>query len=363
MLNAKMYSVATAIEEVIIRELPTEYQVFLFDGKLKLNDLVMQILVECCKYAHDSVSEKRSLRFYLQKCGLNGDDQRMVRKRTLDRIQDYREMEYEYIKQQSGIELSGLIAPDMGKISDRKKGYQLTDFQFWEINNVHDMQLVGAIINRRLDKKNFTKEEFVDYANERDCIVSRLRNRRTKSMEDEVFSSLALFTLEWKYSFDFYYELATEMENTNTINIPDVKRRLTLFCGNVALDSVLRMTNPHLVGEVYHINSRMLIQRRKFIHSIVSMPAGDEFEALVRQYAEALVVITSMLLRMTYRGIPIREWFVSNSTAEDWGSVFSEYDVFQAFISTKDWTSKRIRYVRDIYSVMSMDYKNPAFRS
>ncbi|MPM55676.1 hypothetical protein SDC9_102473 [bioreactor metagenome] len=51
MLNDKMHAIAKTIEEVIIHTLPVEYQLFLFEGKITLGDIVGQVLVECCKYA------------------------------------------------------------------------------------------------------------------------------------------------------------------------------------------------------------------------------------------------------------------------------------------------------------------------
>lgn len=49
MLNDKMHAIAKTIEEVIIHTLPVEYQLFLFEGKITLEDIVGQVLVECCK--------------------------------------------------------------------------------------------------------------------------------------------------------------------------------------------------------------------------------------------------------------------------------------------------------------------------
>ena len=60
MLNKKMQAVAVAIEEVITHTLPSEYQLYVFSGEITLKDIIDQILVECCKYAHDNAAEKHS---------------------------------------------------------------------------------------------------------------------------------------------------------------------------------------------------------------------------------------------------------------------------------------------------------------
>ena len=48
---------------------------FLFEDKINIDDLAMQILFECCKYAYDSTSKKSSLRSYMDSPEL--DDERM----------------------------------------------------------------------------------------------------------------------------------------------------------------------------------------------------------------------------------------------------------------------------------------------
>ena len=60
MLNENMYAVAVAIGEVIVKNFPIEYQMYVFDGKLTLHDIIGQVLVECCKYAYDITAEKHS---------------------------------------------------------------------------------------------------------------------------------------------------------------------------------------------------------------------------------------------------------------------------------------------------------------
>lgn len=63
MLNDKMPAIAETIKEIIIYTLPVEYQLFLFEGKITLEDIVSQVLVECCKYAYDNtglLSRKRT---------------------------------------------------------------------------------------------------------------------------------------------------------------------------------------------------------------------------------------------------------------------------------------------------------------
>ena len=364
MLNEKMRAVADAIEEVIIYTLPVEYQLFVFEGKITLEDIISQVLVECSKYAYDNTAEKHSLNYYLKNVDMidTEESKRMIFKRTMDYIQERRTIQYETFLNR-GVSLDGLKAPNMNNIEDRLAGHSLNYFQFWEINNVHNMQLVKAIVERRISKKNFTNDMFRDYATEYDITFVQLLKEWNSGNENVLFDFLAMFTLEWKYSFNFFYELANEMVRCNVSEIPDVKRRIGAFCGNPAINSLLLQIDPRLVGGTIHMDSRMLVSRRKFVHDIVTVPE-EAFEKNLTRFLESLVIVASILKNMTYRNTPIREWFIQNTTPDDWTTVFRDYDIYQVFMPAKDWTDKKkIRYIKDIYNKISFDYKNPENRS
>lgn len=362
MFNEKMEAVKSTIENVIDAVFPSKYLDYVFSGKIEPEDVVFQILMECCKYAHDTVSDKHSLRYHLQRRGMSEDDTRMVVQRTVKKINTFRQAEYGIRKAQSGIELEGLLAKNMCGIDEKIAGYEYNDFQFWEIQNVHDMKLVNVIINGQISKKNFKNEMFRSCADEYDKTVNSFLSQTGRGDCFDVFASLALFTLEWKYAFDFYYEIAAEMESNKIAQIPDLQKRCSLFCGPAALFSRLNFIDSRIVGGSIHTDSRMLLLRKKFIHEFVCM-SKEEFEKLTLQYIEAMVVVSNILVRMTYRGVNIREWFVINTEIKDWAAVMREYDVAKCFISNKEWTNKRIRYVKEIYASIHTDIKNPDFGS
>ena len=137
--------------------------------------------------------------------------------------------------------------------------------------------------------------------------------------------------------------------------IEDVERKCSLFCGPVGLISE---PPPQYTGGIIHTDSRMVLIREKFVSSFLDLSETDE-----ARYREALVTVSSMLMRMTYQGTNIRKWFVENTTVEDLALVMEEYNVFQIFVSDKSWTNKRIRYVKEIYTALRQANKNPDFRS
>ena len=71
----------------------------------------------------------------------------------------------------------------MKDIKEKIEGYQFNDFQYWEINNVHDMRLVSAIADNRILSKNFTKQIFIEYANEYDDVIRTMKEKSEEEPE------------------------------------------------------------------------------------------------------------------------------------------------------------------------------------
>ena len=119
-----------------------------------------------------------------------------------------------------------------------------------------------------------------------------MKEKSEEGPEGMVFGSLALYTLAWKYAFDFYYNVAVEMDRTGQKYIEDVERKCSLFCGPVGLISELP---PQYTGG-------MILIREKFVSSFLDLSETDE-----ARYREALVTVSSMLMRMTYQETNIRK--------------------------------------------------------
>lgn len=73
MLNEKMKTVGNSIAAVITHSFPYEYLQFVFGGRITLDDIVNQVLFECCKFAYDQTADKHSLSYYIQREQLVGD--------------------------------------------------------------------------------------------------------------------------------------------------------------------------------------------------------------------------------------------------------------------------------------------------
>lgn len=330
---------------------------YVFNGRLTEDDIIIQALVECCKYAHDMVSEKKSLRAHMDSDMEDSDSEdpdskRMKIQRSNDRILPYRQAQYELLKS-SGWTYDELLPPDMSSIEKKLGGYQYNRFQYWEIKNVRSMDLVWHIVNRSITRKNFTSYRIEEDAKQYLNLIQELKQKETP-----LFGALALFVLEWKYSFEFMYAVAARMEEMKLTSIPDIKRKAPLFCGIVTTSTDLPF-NDAAAGYHLTFESRMVVQRRKLIDDFLTETSIAEEGGQLHRFLEGLIVTTALVLNSTYDGIPLREWFVKNSNEEDWSSVFAEYDVYQVLAEEKEWTKNRVRYIKNIYSESTIEYHFP----
>lgn len=87
---------------------------------------------------------------------------------------------------------------------------------------------------------------------------------------------MVLFTLETRYSFDFFYKLVTEMGRVGVTEIPDMFNRLMSTAGSYKYSSCL----PDICPDFVYDNDRyvrypMVLQRQRFVGQIVNLPKGS----------------------------------------------------------------------------------------
>ncbi|MGO5024494.1 hypothetical protein ACTQ4E_15635 [Lawsonibacter sp. LCP25S3_G6] len=358
-LNSKMTAAANEIGNSIFKYYEEEYLDTLFSNELVVEDVIFQILVECCRYAYLINAEKHSLKYYIERDGLELELARKNNKRIIDYVNDHYELEGKRLKETIGVDI---LKPDTKpqKQTNRFPGYELSEFQYWEIQNIHDMGLVKAIIERRIgSSKKISVDRFIDMANQYDEVIGKQRGKFNREQEATIFSSLVLFTLETKYSFEFFYALATEMEAAGVTQIPDMENRLMATAGSYKCTSCL----PDICPAYAHDNDRfveypMILQRQRFLKQIVSLPAGSIGELSFSRIIEANVLANAVQSHIYLNGKPMRVWFAENTDINDWASVFETYDVFRTYHENKSWSPAKIQAVRKMYDALSLDYKS-----
>lgn len=343
----KILQIGSAITNYLFENYSSEYIKSVFSGKLNVDDFVDQVLLECIKFAFDSTQEKHSLRHFLKERDELTDDARMRYSRLLAIVNDYKEKEIAHITSY-GVTIEDDAIPDMRDISNKIDGYQLTEMNFLEITNIGELELIKAIINHRLPSaKKTPNDRFIEIAKQYDKFVLSLMEQRQDSDKKMVFNSLAYFTIEWKYAFNFLYQCASEMKTAKIADTSEFISKISMLFGYRQFISVL--------GTQVTTNSRMTGYREDLISDFLTSPDMEY------QYCEMLSLVTAFTEHLEINGIPIKNWFVQNTDIHDWASFFRDYDVFKYADLNKDWSRKQIRSVRQFYSAIFSE--NPENRS
>ncbi len=207
--------------------------------------------------------------------------------------------------------------------------------------NIHDIAALKAFVENRLsDVKKVSNTSFEEMMKEYDKNVDEWKKKSNENDYNKVFYSLAFFTIDWKYGFEFAYLLARKMEQLGVKEVD--KNFFSILCA--------RMTIQSFLGCEVRIDSRMIKPRQNMIDVLVpaDLKWSDEIEFDQRCYAELLVIMAQLNNGIKLaNGNTLREQFAKETTMEDWASFFKEYDIFAAW-NKKELSSVRIRNMRKI---------------
>lgn len=353
-----MNGVAACIYSTLPEIFPDFLLDFAFSGRIGIDDFIIFVLFDCMKHAYDVNSPKHSIRYFLQKYDMNEDDVKARYSRAQSYVLKYRQKEYDRRIQdidpndrKSIAHLSELLPPDMSSLEGKLEGYKLTEMNFFEITKIWDMDFFKAFVEKRLmSTKSIDNDRFVEYCQNLDALIIYLHGLYARSDEETVFSTLAAFTIEWKYAYDYIFNVAESMCELGVKEIPNGKHRLAAFCGDITGESIL--------GDRFSCHSRLATKRKEYINLILEESADSEKYAMEeRRYIEILGLIARVCERFTIDDVRIKDWFVENTDMEDWASICMEYDYF-GYVNgfNKDWEKNRnrkIRYMREAFSLIT----------
>lgn len=332
------------VARAIVSCFPKDYIEMAFVGGVSEKDFIDEVIVEFIKYAFDNSQEKHPLRYYVPYGVDDNTDERMVYTRLLKYSQKYRDQEYEEFKEK-GIVIDELKAKSMQTMDEKKEGYAITPMQYFELTNIHDVAALKAFVENRLsDVKKIPNSVFQDMMTEYDQNVEKWKAQSLENDYNMVFYSLAFYTIDWKYGFEFAYKMAKKMEQINT---KEVDRNFF---------SILyaRLTIQSLLGCEVGIDSRMIKSRQNMIDTLVpkDLKWSDDIDDDQRCYAELLTIMAQLNNGIKLEnGNTLREQFAKDTTMEDWASFFRVYDMFEAW-SKKELSNAGIRNMRKVISQM-----------
>ena len=352
MANQKMYAVSFTILQTMMEVFPKDHLDFMFAGLLDPADIIEMVIFDLIKKTYDKTEEKHSMRYFFEKYGITEQDQIMRYSRIQSYVQKYRQREFNLRTANRDFdalsEIEALIPPDMSDMSTKLDGYQLTEMNFFELTTILENEFTKAFTEMRLiDSKKVSNTRFKEIIAQYDAEICKMNGRWVKSDDDIVFNTIAAFTLEWKYPVNFIYAVVKRMEELGISEFPDQKMRLATFCGDINYRSA------NLKYEV-STHSRMITIRDRYIDLMLTEPEGSIlFEAEQTAFLEGRGIISQLVKNMTIDDVPIQEWFIKNTTKEDWASFFMNYDIF-SYINgwEKQWSNKTIRYFRECLGML-----------
>lgn len=322
-------------------QLPDEIRYYLFDdGDGPDMEWVVgvagYIALEYIKNAFDCQDPEYPLSHFFN---AEDDSERMTQSRTMQYVTKYKKRE---------LAEAGMPIPsdhkyanlDMDTISQKLKGHRLTEMNFFEHQNIHELELIKAIVeNRIISSKKVSNARFQDMFEQYDEMVKGLIERSKESDEDMVFASLAFFTFEWHYPVETYYYIACIMEEEGIQNID--RETLILLCSRVGIESRF--------GGWFNVESRM-VRERFFVLDYLFNGRVDPVnrQVMIDMIKEILVLVTKYKECVESKeGELYKDWFRQQSTTKDWASFFRWYHIFDIW-EPKEWSRTRIQNMRKL---------------
>lgn len=322
---------------------PKSEQPFDFD------DLRHCIIFQLIRYAYEQYLPKDSIRSYLELNTSSTDSQRARYSRLIKYAQYYRDVQNEEIKEIFGESSKELENRDMSKMENKMTGYNINKMRFFELDMMGNIKLLKSIVNLRIcDVKKVSNTEFKEMMDEYDKLVEELLQKLEGSDEDILFSTVALYTLEWRYNVELFYSCSVEAEMKHTKDISE--DRIGILC------AILPLSIRPVV-----IESRFVLNRLKVVPYVYNADIM-EWEKISRKY-ELYLNATDFYTKYETDNTPAMEKtfakkFDIHEAAE---YIRKNYDIRKMY-KKKEWTSARIKYVRNLYLKFYKDIKPPKIK-
>ena len=108
------------------------------------------------------------------------------------------------------------------------------------------------------------KSKFIEYMHEYEKLTEGLVKKLDGDDEDVIFATLALFTLEWKYNVELFYQCAVEAEKNKVKEIP--LERIAPLCAELSVPV------PPECTTIIQTESRFVLHRQELVKLIYNDP-------------------------------------------------------------------------------------------
>lgn len=325
---------------------------YLNSGVMTIAEFADEMIMEFIRYAYDKQMEKGSIRSHLMQNNMLDDSQKAAYGRIQKYAQKYRDREADWrtengdpLDKESLELLRGL---SMDSIEAKKAGYQLNDMQFFELTQLMEVRILKSFVEHRLENsKKVSNAAFREMYEEYEKFIEKLIPTEKSTSEAIVFNTIAYWVLEWKYPMSTFYNIALLDEKESLGDIDS--RQVCSICGDTII--------PQDHGNVY-THSRFIKQRPSLVKKVICnktkmTPDVEFYSFTLCQY----LIIKSLMMNFycadTRSGELLKDWFVRETTIDDWADFLKEYNLFAVY-NKKEWTDQRIRKVRDLIKMMTI---------
>ncbi len=344
------------MSQILEQVIPMQFQEYdnLDTKPFNFADYKECVLFFFLRTAYMNNMESASLRTYLRRQNAE-DDERVRMERIMRYAQHYMNIHYEFLMNEFEIKEERLLSADMSKMKNKLSGYKITPLQFAELVIMSNLPLLKAITSKRIcSAKKISNEKFIYLMEEYDNFIDGLQKKINED-EDMIFNSILAFDLESVYMVDFLYSVSCEAEKHNFPEPP--LERLFCLCGEVNLPMPEHFSKVLGVQSAV-VKSNFVKHRIDWIPSIFSYEWKYTYEKIyLFLWFRFCYVRMGMLDDM--RAL---DFFEENTTlCEKADFLYSNYNLLQNRVR-KEWNSKRIRYVRKLYSLLYTDMELPQIR-
>ena len=354
-MNNKMKYIADEIGKFVYKNINNDYLESLFLCGFCIEDLIMQILFIECRALYLQKSEKHPLTFYIEEeiksKHLDKDLNFEALRKQRERIIAYSEEKFMKFNK---IQNSKMNRPDFDSkkiLNNRFPSYDFSEFQYWEICNIHDMDLVKSIVDQKIIKKDFSNDRFQKVSNQYNNYFCNLVDE-CNSGNNIVINSIKYYTLESKYNFDFIYKLVSislkESKQISNNCINNIKALACPITNSCILPNYTKLPNNN-----YFIEYPLILQRDRILNYFNDNFNNEPLERFIGAYFEANAIINLVI----ENDISIKEWMFKNIDLKDMKSFFEIFNAFRLFVPNKQWDKNEIKLAKKIYSEISFDYK------
>lgn len=324
--------------------LPPEKKIYIFgdDDNVDMEWVVSvanYITLEFIKYSYDYSDPEYPLSHFL---GDADDSERMLQSRIVQYVRKYKKQELE--RNPDFPPDHKFANMDMDNIEQKLKGHRFTEMNFFEHQNIHDIEVIKAIVEKRIcSSKKVSNQRFEEMFEQYDHMIEGLIVRSKKGNHDMVFATLALFTIEWNYAIETLYHIACLMEEKELKEVD--QKALRLLVGDIWAESQF--------GGSVMTHSRMVKERRYVIDYIFDEETDQYSKNVMMDLIKEILVIGVHYKEgiINNEGESYKEWFRKESTEEDWASFFRYYNLFDIW-QKKEWTRKRIQNMRLLLDIV-----------